>query len=287
MALRFITWDVEHGSAAYIRTPNSKHIAIDLGARRQGDPSFKPLGHLWHQWGIRELDIVVITHPHLDHIEDMLNFDPFSPKLLIRPNHLTENEVWGENRNAAPETKSIIQKYIEVDKRYSQHSNPATSPAQPNNNGGVGFDFFYPTKCPRANVNNHSVVTVMTYAGVKFLLPGDNEPPSWEELLKMPNFVQAIRGTHVLVAPHHGRESGFHRPLFQHISPLLTLISDGRVVDTSATNRYTGVSSGWDVNRRSGGKQRRYCVTTRSDGAIDIEVNPMPNQTGSLKVTVN
>ena len=230
---------------------------------------------------------MVITHPHLDHMEDMLNFDVLSPRSFYRPHHLTEAEIWGGNCSAAPETKAIIQKYIDANTMYNQPADPATSAAEANNNGGVGFDFFYPTKCPRTNVNNHSVVTVMTYGGVKFLLPGDNEPPSWEELLKMPNFVQAIRGTHVLVAPHHGRQSGFHRPLFDHISPVLTLVSDGRVVDTSATNRYTEVSRGWDVNRRGGGTLRRYCVTTRNDGSIDIEVNPIPNQIGSLKVTVN
>ena len=39
MTLKFITWDVEHGSAAYIRTPNGKHIAVDLGAQRETQAS--------------------------------------------------------------------------------------------------------------------------------------------------------------------------------------------------------------------------------------------------------
>ena len=30
MPLQFIVWNVRHGSAAYIETPNGKHIAIDL-----------------------------------------------------------------------------------------------------------------------------------------------------------------------------------------------------------------------------------------------------------------
>ena len=47
----------------------------------------------------------------------------------------------------------------------------------PANYGGVSLEFFRPVEWPTDNVNNHSVVTVLTYAGVKFLLPGDNEPP--------------------------------------------------------------------------------------------------------------
>ena len=91
MVLKFITWDVEHGSAAYIRTPNGKHIAIDLGARRATDSGFSPLVHLRKNWGIQELDLVVITHPHLDHIEDISNFRAFKPKVLIRPKGCRQN----------------------------------------------------------------------------------------------------------------------------------------------------------------------------------------------------
>ena len=58
MSLRLILWNVQHGSAAYIHTPNGKHIAIDLGA---GD-AFSPLQHLWRN-GVQRLDHVTITHP--------------------------------------------------------------------------------------------------------------------------------------------------------------------------------------------------------------------------------
>ena len=224
----------------------------------------------------------------MDHIEDILNFDAFSPDTFIRPSRLTENDIWGSNRKASPETQKIIKKYIDLNKEYNQPSSPSKDPRVPANYGGVSLEFFRPVKCPADNVNNHSIVTVMTYSGVKFLLPGDNEPPSWCELLRDRQFVQAIEGTHVLVAPHHGRRSGYHGPLFEHISPLLTIISDGRYVDTSATGRYSAVTKGWDVNKRRGGWETRYCVTTRNDGVIDIEVTPGTyNTKPTLSVTID
>ena len=289
MALKFITWDVEHGSAAYIKTPNAKHIAIDLGARRATDSGFSPLAHLRKNWGVQQLDLVVITHPHLDHIEDIPKFRAFKPKVLMRPSHLTDAEIWGNNRQASPETRGIIQEYININRDYNQPTSPITRPSSPANFGGVSLKFFVPKQSPRDNVNNHSVVTVMTYAGVKFLMPGDNEPPSWIELLKDGKFVEAIRDTHVLVAPHHGRESGFHGPLFKLIRPLVTIISDGRFVDTSATNLYSERTEGWQVNRRNGRSAFRKCVTTRKDGVIDVTVTPSSYTGGrpSLDVAID
>ena len=282
MVLKFITWDVEHGSAAYIKTPNSRHIAIDLGARRATDSGFSPLAHLRDSWGVQQLDLVVVTHPHLDHIEDISNFRAFSPRALMRPKHLNEDDIWGDNRRASPDTRRIIQEYINIDYEYNQPKSPASF-------GGVSLKFFVPMRAPRDNLNDHSVVTVMSYAGVKFLLPGDNEPPSWSELLRMNDFVKAIRGTHVLVAPHHGRESGFHAPLFRVIRPLVTIISDGRSVETSATYLYSERTKGWKVRRRNGSSITRKCVTTRNDGVIDVTVTP-PSYVGgnaTLGVTID
>ena len=83
MTLRFITWNVQHGSAALIQTPNGKLIAIDLGAGEE----FSPLGYIKHELGMNQLDEVIITHPHMDHIEDILNFDLLNPRVLLRPRH--------------------------------------------------------------------------------------------------------------------------------------------------------------------------------------------------------
>ena len=70
------------------------------------------------------------------------------------------------------------------------------------------------------------------------------------------------------------------------LDPLLTIISDGRFVDTSATGRYSAQTEGWNVQKRSGGTEIRKCVTTRNDGAIDITIEPNPYGTGYLSVNI-
>ena len=272
MPLWFRTWNVQHGSAAYIRTPNGKHIVVDLGAESGDSGGFSPLSYLKDQ-ETSQLDLVVISHPHLDHIEDILNFDQLNPRYLIRPKHLTDDDVWAKNRDADEWVKQIIRKYIELNDEYKTCSSPQDDPRSPENNGGVSIKTFIPKQSPHTNLNNHSVVTVISYAGVKILIPGDNEPPSWDELLEQSDFKEAISDVNILVAPHHGRESGFHSDLFNHFKPFVTIISDGPSLDTSATSRYSKVTEGWWVDRRNGPSQFKKCVTTRNDGIVDVTIN--------------
>ena len=283
MTLRFITWNVEHGSAALIQTPNGQQIAIDLGS----DAGFSPLQHIKYRMRIDQLDKVIVTHPHMDHIEDILHFDLLCPRILTRPRQLTADDISKGHNNVGPEAVQIYQKYLEIDARYTDPVQTMYDPTIAANNGGASIANFFPVRSPKTNLNNHSIVTVIEYQGVKILSPGDNESPSWEELLADVAFKEAIRNAHVLVAPHHGRESGFHPGLFDHISPVLTIISDGRTVDTSATSRYSTRTGGWNVLRRNGGYENRKCVTTRNDGTIEVIISPNQRGIGSLQVIVD
>jgi competence protein ComEC len=283
--LTCVFWDVQHGSAAYINTPTGEHIVIDLGvgSYKGADRRFSPLLHLRHNYGVQQLDGVVITHPHRDHLDDIGNFDKLRPRVLLRPTHLSADDARGGNR---PEDNSIIQQYLDVSARYNQDVGPGESPFRPPA-GGYTIQTFTPTSCSRSNLNNYSVVTVVTCASSKLLLPGDNEPPSWEELLARQAFREAIRGTDILLAPHHGRASGFCAALFKHISPVLTVISDGRFGDTSATDRYVDVTRGWKVHHRNGDSEERKCLTTRKDGVIIVKCGYNRENKPYLQVTID
>ena len=223
----------------------------------------------------------------MDHIEDILNFDLLDPRILVRPNHLTADDINNGHTTVEPTAAQIYKKYLEIDAKYRGPVPTTNNPWKATDNGGVYIANFHPVNSPKTNLNNHSIVTVIEYEGVKILIPGDNEPSSWEELLADRTFREAIANTHVLVAPHHGRESGFHSELFDHISPLLTIISDGRTVDTSATGRYSTMTEGWRVLRRNGTYENRKCVTTRNDGTIETIIQPQQSGTGSLEVIID
>ena len=286
MTLEIVFWDVQHGSATYIKTPNETHIVQDLGTGSYGmdNKEFSPLLHLKNKWGVNQLDYVIITHPHKDHIDDIMNFDELKPCVLHRPKHLTKNDIMKKVRE---EDKYLFEKYLEINQRYTEEVSPDRNPTLPENNGGVEIQVFYPKSCSTSNLNNHSGVTVLSYADIKVILPGDNEPPSWKELLERDDFKNAIKNADILLAPHHGRESGYYSELFKYFTPKLNIISDGRFCDTSAVERYSEISTGWIVHNRSGGKEERYCATTRKDGVIVTKLGYNPDGENFLKVTID
>lgn len=284
MTLEIVFWDAQHGNASYIKTPNGTHIVCDLGtgSYESGKKEFSPLLHLKNKYGVQQLDYVIITHPHKDHIDDILNFDKLSPRTLRRPGNLPKEEIM---KNVRKQDKPLFEKYFEIDEKYNQDVPPDENPRFPANNGGVKIECFNPPSCSTSNINNCSIVTVLSYAESKVILTGDNEPPSWKELLGKTSFVNAIKGANILLAPHHGRDSGFHKELFEHFSPYLTIISDGRFCDTSATDRYDSVTKGWTVYYRSGGNEKRLCLTTRNDGYVVVKLGYNSDKKPFIDVT--
>lgn len=272
--MNLVIWDVQHGSAAYLKTPNGKHIVIDLGTGdfTKDNPGFSPLLHLKNKYGINQIDQVTITHPHTDHIDDIFNFDSLSPLVLSRPNHLSEEDIRKANRSS---DGYKVEKYFEINNRYCDPLGEREDPKKAVNNGGVNIQSFIPNTCGVSNINNHSIVTIIEYLNVKIMIPGDNEAASWKELLSIPSFANGIKGTNILIASHHGRESGYYLELFQHFNPELVIISDGPFCDTSATGRYSGLAKGWTVYKRSEDEKigyERKCLTTRKDGTVVIKV---------------
>lgn len=264
-----VFWDVDHGSAAYFKI-NDKIIIIDLGAGSYVDSDFSPLIHLKSKYKINEIHYLIITHPHRDHLDDIENLKYFKVRNIIRPTHLTERDIVAGNKS---DDFYLIKKYLELNKRCPNPLSATSKYMQiPIENGVI--QIFSPNLSPVNNLNNHSLVTIITFLGKKVLIPGDNENNSWIELLKNPIFRKSITGTNIFVAPHHGRESGICKALFDVISPNLTILSDESYVNTTASSFYSSVSKGLPVRYRNtnGVYEKRYCVTTRSDGAIKLQI---------------
>jgi competence protein ComEC len=273
MTLSLTIWDVQHGSAAYVRTPNGKHVVIDLGTGHAGDwgRPFSPLRYLREQYGVRALDEVIITHPHRDHLDDVSELDAMAPAVLRRPRHLSVSDIRAGNQ---PGDVPVVDKYLELDARYTAPLSPGQDVGGAENSGGAQIVSFAPFACARSNLNNHSLVTFIRFASTTILVPGDNEAVSWRELLLVPDFRNWLETVDVFVAAHHGREAGYCADVFEHCAPSLVVISDGPAGDTDAAHRYGRHATGWPVWSRSKSRyESRYVLTTRCDGVIQIDLS--------------
>lgn len=253
-------WDVQLGLAIHVKAPNGKYIVIDLGTGTYESGNSSPI--LKRRYD--NIAYMILTHPHLDHISDILNFDINQPKILHRPKSLTNAEVMNGVRDC---DKVKFEKYCEINNMYSLPISDDNENyiGNSDNYDGLDIQFFSTSACNHSNFNNFSIITVFMLFGIKVVVCGDNEKESLDILMSRDDFQNAVKNADVLVAPHHGRESAYHSDFVSLVNPRITIISDTNKSDASASDKYTNISRGWFVNGTE-----RYCLTTRSDGNIEV-----------------
>jgi len=266
--LKVRVWDVKHGNAIYVNTPNGKNLVYDLGRGDYSENSDErsPLETLSGHYKIKKIDYLMITHPHRDHIDDILNLKHFTVGIFHRPRNLRKQDIM---QGTSDRDKPKYEKFFEMDERYIHPVGPSETTANPNNYGDVIIKTFHTPEL-NTNLNNLSIFSVLHYEEMKIIIPGDNEYASLDLLMKREDFKAAVKDCDILIAPHHGRESAYHSDFVKLANPRLTIVSDGSLCDTSANPRYSAISRGWTVYR-NGQPYERKMLSTNSDGEVYID----------------
>ena len=268
MSSTLVFWGVQHGHATTVTSPNGRVFVVYLGQGSYGSSgsTFSPLAFL-HNIGIRRIDHLIISHPHLDHIDDILNVALFDVGVMTRPAHLTHSDIMTDIRDV---DRPKYERYWALHQHFVGPVTAWNDATLPTSFGGLTVQTFGPWTCARSNMNNHSIVTVFEETGIRVVVPGDNEACSFDELLKRLDFRVAVANADVLLAPHHGRKAGTHAEFLKLVNPKLCVISDGRATETNAVSDYSDTARGAYVHRHSGGSSIRYCLSTRSNGTIRV-----------------
>ena len=253
-------WNVELGLAVHIKAPNGKYIVIDLGATND----FSPLLTLRN----KEVGYMVITHPHKDHIDDISYINYAKPHVLWRVNSFSRKELLEGAKTQAD--RDIFNKYCDFEESYTGTVSERNDPSSINPFDGLTAKVFATTECGKSNINNFSAIVVVDFSNIKIVICGDNERASFNKLMESMEFQSAITGADILIAAHHGRASGYHTDFVDMVNPKLTIVSDTQDSDTTASDRYSKKSSGWNVFDRDGKSEMRKCLTTRKDGNIEV-----------------
>lgn len=271
-------WKVEHGSAAYIHTPNARKVLLDAG---QSD-DFSPSEHLYQIWNIRTVDYLVVSHPHSDHIQDLPTL-----KNIISFNAL----VWNSNtpdRLIYPPGKGSLKEpmasWFEISNFYTEPLPPERQITNSSFFGGVQFNPFFPHESylsgnAKDNLNNYSLVLTVNYRELLIVFPGDLEPEGWEAALNNTALKDHLSATHkILIASHHGRRSGIrwadgtlYTRFLELLRPNLTIISDKRGNETTDPEAYRPYCSGINVDC-SGIIENKKVLTTKTNDCISIQV---------------
>ena len=130
--------------------------------------------------------------------------------------------------------------------------------------------FWNPYPVFTTDENDLSLALYLTLNGTTFLFPGDLERRGCLNMLATnANFRNCARNVDVLIASHHGRDTGICEQLFDlcDCKPQIVVISDDcHQYDTQKTCQYYGSKARGIQGFRIGGN--RTVLTTRSDGDV-------------------
>ena len=253
-------WAVDLGLAVHVEAPNGRYIVIDLGSKDGVSPLQALSG--------KDVGYMVITHPHHDHFSDIKNIDCAMPVVLWRVKSYTKDELLDGVRDSEIDD---FMRYCDFEKTFNSKVSDDNKPSTGIPFGGLSARVLSTKQCDKRNKNNFSAIVVLQLGNAKVVVCGDNEKDSFDELMSNEDFKEAVAGAFVLVAPHHGRDSGFHEKFVELVKPYITIISDTKRGTTSVTEKYEAYTKGYNVhNMSSGYLEKRLCLTTRKDGNIKV-----------------
>jgi len=212
--------DVGQGSSTLVRFPGKIVMLIDGG----GFPNstfdvgkYIVAPYLWHE-RINAIDIVVLTHPHPDHLHG----------LLFILQNFSVGEVWS-NGEASNSLK--YQEFIKVIHERGIPHRRLTSNVAPIILEGVRIEYLNPSSPGLKNemeggyteVNDRSLVMRMTFGSVSILFTGDISGATEETILSHRRDIDSP----LLFVAHHGGRTSTTEIFLKAVKPSAAIISAG------------------------------------------------------------
>ncbi len=206
--------DVGQGNAALVETPNKRFILIDAGGRfGRGDGAYdaglRVVVPYLRYAGVKELDMMVLTHGHQDHAggaAEVVRAIPVDTVIVAREH----------------QSKSI-RNLLRQDERY-RAVEYADSNAKREIDGVTIEILHAPTEMQgQRRGNEASNLVRVSYAGKRFLFTGDMESLQEESIL-MQNLDVA---SDVLCVAHHGSKTSTSAEFLARCAPKYAVISAG------------------------------------------------------------
>lgn len=252
---RAVFLDVGQGDCVFLRTPSGRTMLVD-GGGGQGQSDSDVMGlrviePFLRREGINCIDILVLTHPHDDHVQGLIPLlRDFRVGMVLDPGISYESECYGRflslvEARRIPYRRAVRGQVVDFgDGIRAEVLHPPTS-------GGL--------VATEDDVNNDSIVLRITSPGSSLLLAGDIGIEAEDDILR---FRVHVRSDLLKVA-HHGSGSSTSDEWLDAVRPRWAVISVGR-------NNSFGHPSREALERLAAHGVKAY--RTDRDGAVVLEV---------------
>lgn len=219
--LSFFFYTVKYGHCTYVEFPNDARALIDLSRAVHADDD--PLRRVWDA-GVRKIDHLFITHPHPHHIEGL--------KVLVDNFKIGDFNYSGIHCEPDPVYDDWVV-YQRMKKGKHVDASFEVRQGLYEDIGAVRIEYLAPPKGlllgVKDEVNNNSLMLLFSYGKSKVLICGDSGKEAWR---RVPD--DSLKDLTLLLASHHGNDSGYYASKVRIMKPECTVISAGSGAVTQA-----------------------------------------------------
>lgn len=209
--------NVGQGDCTFIKSPDGKYILVDTGGvSKDGqsaasfDPGEKILLPYLRRAGIDNIDLLVLTHPHMDHfggaeaLVGKINVD----QIMISPQFREDSEG-----------TELISKFLAKGTQIKEIEGGETIIFDEN----IVLEMLNTAPSRYTNVNNGSLIARVGYGDFHLMLTGDAEQIVLDDLAPQ----LSDRECDVVKVPHHGSRNAWSENFYKAVHPKLAVISVG------------------------------------------------------------
>jgi competence protein ComEC len=210
--LEIVFLDVGQGDCVLIKTPRGKFILIDGGGSHFYPVGRKKVLPYLHYRGIREIYMIINSHPDSDHLLGLLETAGQMPfRYALVPATLLQVEEYHQLKEIALQQRAAVLGVAEGQ--------------DINIEAGLQMEvLFPPSDLKSPDYNQHSLVLRCEYGRFSLLLLGDLDSQGLEYIAQS----SAIETTLVFKVPHHGSRSSLSPFFYKEIKPYAAVISVGQ-----------------------------------------------------------
>lgn len=182
----------------------------------------------------------VLTHPDMDHMDGLKEFfDEFNPANFWDTENTKVIDSFDSTKFDEDDWKfylSLRDGKPEANPRrltlYSGEKGKYWNLGEDGTGGGNGLTILAPTKEIVANAsatgdhNDYSYVLMYQAQGKKVIIGGDSHDVTWDHILE--KHANLVKDTDILIAPHHGRDSGRSYDFLDVLNPKITFFGVAR-----------------------------------------------------------